>query len=198
MHTITTYERLFARHCLKALAIAGVVLSLTAGLGKAEEPVGAVRIEPAAPVRSSLPREMLTECLQNGVAAILFGGPVGFSPSTMSMLGCGVGAMSALVAAGAVSVWEQPEVMDLATVTMWDRIPPMPDAAGALRASLAVLASVSDLAGAVFSPVLTTHEPPPVAVARADAPTTDAGPDELVASVRFQPGIGVGWWQPIP
>jgi hypothetical protein len=162
---------------------------------QAGEPGKSVAEERAA-ARSSLPKDMLTECIQNAVAAAVFGGPVGISPYVMGMLGCGIGGLSAIVATGMVTSWEEPQVIIQPIQAAWNALPGFNGgsvAGGVLTAPLVALASVSDVAGLLFSPVLGQPEPPAVMVAERKATPSDAAVVETLMAGHFQPGIGTGW-----
>lgn len=161
----------------------------------AAEPGKSVAEERVA-ARSSLPKDMLTECIQNAVAAVVFGGPVGISPYVMGMLGCGIGGLSAVAASGMVTTWEEPEVITQPIRAAWNALPGFNGGSvsgGVLTAPLVALASVSDVAGLLFSPLLGQPDRPSVMVAeRETAPSDTVLPETLMVG-HFQPGIGTGW-----
>jgi len=146
--------------------------------------------------RLLVPREMLTECIQNAVAGAVFGGPAGFSPYLMGALGCGLGGLSAVMASGIVDTWTEPEAVTRPIKAAWNALPEFNTASvatGVLTAPLMALASVSDVAGALFAPVIGQPDKPGVMVAEAGpAPRRTPEPEALMAG-HYQPGIGTGW-----
>lgn len=185
-------SRSSTRRRLPTSVMGAVTLVLIAHHAMAAEPSADDRA--AAAARSTLSRDMMTECVQNGLAAVVLGGPVGFSPYVMSALGCGVGALSAIVASAVVNTWEQPSAAVEPVRSAWNNLPQLGTGSvttDVLAAPLVALASVSDVFGTLFTPVLGQPERPGVMIAQ-NAPAPAPNPETLMAG-HYQPGIGTGW-----
>ena len=184
--------RSVARRRLPASVMGALALVFVAHHAIAAEPTADDRA--AAAARSPLSRDMVTECVQNGLAAVVLGGPVGLSPYVMSALGCGVGALSAIVASGVVHAWEQPNVVAEPIRSVWNTLPNLGTGSvttDVLAAPLVALASVSDVFGTLFGPVFGQPERPGVMIAQ-NPPVPPPVPETLMAG-HYQPGIGTGW-----
>lgn len=115
----------------RAVVLAGAFAVFIAGFGsgaaRAESLSVMARMEDALNAKSSVLRYMAAECVQNGVAAALFGSSTGLSTTVLGVLGCGAGALGAAASAGVIYVWEDPdalpEVMTAPITTVWNALP---------------------------------------------------------------------------